>query len=124
MSFCTAITCMDGRIQLPVIIYLQKYFNVEFVDLITEAGSNKILAERNNLTTVRSIIKRADISINAHQSNGIAVIGHHDCAGNPNPKEKQIEHIKEAITFLGQTYAKTDIIGLWVNKHWDVNLIK
>ena len=32
MKFCTAVTCMDGRIQLPVIAYLQKRFNAEYVD--------------------------------------------------------------------------------------------
>jgi len=124
MSFCTAISCMDGRIQLPVFMYLQKHYNAEFVDTVTEAGPNLILAERNNLTTVRSIIKRVDISINNHQSKGIAVIGHHDCAGNPVAKERQIEEIKEAISFLRQTYNKIDIIGLWIDEHWDVNLIK
>ena len=115
---------MDGRIQLPVILYLQKYFDAEYVDLITEAGPNKILAERNNLNTVRSIIKRADISINTHKSKGMAIISHYDCAGNPSVKEKQIEQVKEAISFLRQTYSKIDVIGLWLDKHWDVHLIK
>ena len=29
--YCTAVSCMDGRIQLPVIKYLQTCFNAEFV---------------------------------------------------------------------------------------------
>ncbi len=124
MSFCTAITCMDGRIQLPVNLFLQKYFGAEYIDTITEPGPNRILAERNNLATVRAIIKRADISINKHQSKSVAVVGHYDCAGNPVTKEKQIEQIKEAITFLRQTYNEIDIIGLWVDKNWAVNLVK
>ncbi|KAA3610356.1 MAG: hypothetical protein D8M58_05935 [Calditrichaeota bacterium] len=124
MSFCTAITCMDGRIQQPVFVYLQNYFNVDYVDTITEPGPNKVLAERNNLATVRSIIKRSDISLNVHQSKGIAVVGHHDCAGNPVAKEKQVEQIKDSISFLQQTYSKIDIIGLWVDNNWDVTLIK
>ena len=124
MAFCTAISCMDGRIQLPVIVYLQKYYNAEYVDMITEAGPNLILAKRNNMAAVRSIIKRIDISVHIHQSKGIAIVGHYDCARNPAKKEKQIEHIKKAISFIRQSYDKIEIIGLWVDKHWDVNLIK
>ncbi|MHA1252503.1 MAG: carbonic anhydrase, partial [Candidatus Helarchaeota archaeon] len=28
MKFCTVINCMDGRVQIPVINYLRKRFNV------------------------------------------------------------------------------------------------
>ncbi len=48
MSFCTTINCMDGRVQLPVIKYLQKHFNVDYVDSITEPGPNLILAKQTN----------------------------------------------------------------------------
>ena len=48
MKFYTVINCMDGRVQLPVIKYLQKRFNVEYVDSITEAGPNLVLSEHKN----------------------------------------------------------------------------
>ncbi len=124
MSFCTAISCMDGRTQLPVILYLQKYFNAKYVDMITEAGPNLILAERNNMSGVRSIIKRIDISVHIHQSKGIAIVGHYDCARNPAKESKQREHTIEAIKFIKQNYDKIEIIGLWVDADWNVNLIK
>lgn len=38
MKFCTAINCMDGRVQLPVINYLKKHFKVNYVGSITEPG--------------------------------------------------------------------------------------
>jgi hypothetical protein len=40
MSFCTAINCMDGRVQLPTITFLKKHFGIEHVDCITEAPNN------------------------------------------------------------------------------------
>ena len=40
MSFCTAINCMDGRVQLPVIRFLQERFKVDYVDVISEPGPN------------------------------------------------------------------------------------
>ena len=45
MTFFTVINCIDGRIQLPVIQYLQQKYNVEFIDSITEVGPNLILAD-------------------------------------------------------------------------------
>ena len=38
IRFCTVINYIDGRVQLPVIRYLQKRFDAEYVDSITEAG--------------------------------------------------------------------------------------
>ncbi len=49
MRFGTVINCMDGRVQLPVIAYLQKRFNVTYVDTITEAGPNLLLAQGEDL---------------------------------------------------------------------------
>jgi hypothetical protein len=45
MHFCTVINCMDGRVQLPVNKYLQKRFNVAYVDSITEAGPVRIISD-------------------------------------------------------------------------------
>jgi len=122
-SFCTAITCMDGRIQLPAIYWLQSYFNAAYVDVITEAGPIRILSEQREHRLVRSVLKRVKISMDVHGSGGIAVIGHYDCAGNPLAKEKQIRQIRESIDFLKGHYPQSVIIGLWVDERWKVNLI-
>ncbi len=37
-TFATAINCMDGRVQLPVIAYLKSKYVVDYVDAITEPG--------------------------------------------------------------------------------------
>jgi len=121
MSFCTVINCMDGRVQLPVIKYLQKRFKVEYVDSITEAGPNLILSEQNNPVLVKSVLERLKISIENHNSVGVAIVGHHDCAGNPAPQSDQIIHIQKAIQFLRQQYENIEIIGLWIDKNWEVH---
>lgn len=112
---------MDGRTQIPVSNYLKKKYNVEYVDTITEPGPNKILAEGTNEALLNSILQRLKISIDKHQSVGIAIVGHHDCAGNPVGKKDQLEHIKEAIQFLKSRATQLDIIGLWVDENWKVN---
>lgn len=123
MTFCTAVNCMDGRVQLPVIHYLLKRFSVKHVDLITEPGPNLILAEQTSQNMVNSIIHRIDISIQKHKSKGIAIVGHHDCAGNPADEAKQIIHIKKAVKFLKKQYRNIEIIGLWVDEELGVNEI-
>ncbi len=121
MRFCTVINCMDGRVQLPVNRYLQKRFNVKYVDSITEAGPNLILSEEKSITSIQSIFERLKISIKNHNSVGIAIVGHHDCAGNPAPQNDQIIHIQKAIQFLRQQYENIEIIGLWIDKNWEVH---
>jgi len=121
LSFCTAINCMDGRVQIPVIDFLKKRFNVKFVDVISEPGPNKILCEKANLTLINSILDRVKISVEKHQSVGLAITGHFDCAGNPTNFEKQREHIFESIKLLRQHYAEIPIIGLWVDENWKVH---
>jgi len=112
---------MDGRVQLPVIKYLQKRFNVEYVDSISEAGPNLILSEQKNTDLIQSILQRLKISVENHHSVGIAIVGHADCAGNPAPQDRQIMHIQRAVHFLLQRYINMQIIGLWVDENWEVH---
>ncbi len=114
---------MDGRVQLPVILYLQKKFNVEYVDTITEPGPNRILAENSDAEKMRSIAERLNISVEKHHSEGIAIVGHHDCAGNPASKDVQLEHLDDAVQFLREQYKGMKIIGLWVNDSWEVQQV-
>lgn len=123
-TFCTVINCMDGRVQLPVNKFLRKYFNAEFVDTITEPGPILILSEHTNPKLVKSILKRTKISLQIHESVGIAVVGHYDCVGNPSAKKKQVKQIEKSIKFLQKDFNDIEIIGLWIDKHWEVSLIQ
>lgn len=106
---------MDGRVQLTVINYMQKRFDAIHVDMITEPGPNKILAERQDTATVDSILRRIDVSVNKHDSRGIAIVGHEDCGGNPAGKDEQCLQSRTVRTFLQQKYPETEVIALWVN---------
>jgi len=121
MSFCTVINCMDGRVQLPVIKYLQERFSVDYVDSITEPGPNLILAQQTNIDIMESIFNRLKISVDHHGSVGIAVAGHYDCAGNPATKEQQTVHTLDAIRCIKSRYSDCEIIGLWVDENWKVS---
>jgi hypothetical protein len=112
---------MDGRVQLPAIGYLQKRFNADYVDSITEAGPNLILSEEKNIIAIKAIFSRLKISVEHHHSVGIAIVGHHDCAGNPASREHQLKHIKKAMKVIHQRYENIEIIGLWIDRAWQVH---
>jgi len=121
MKFATAINCMDGRTQLPVIAYLKEKYKVNYVDMVTEAGPVRVLADCKDKVLIDSIKRRVGISITKHRSRCIAVVGHFDCAGNPVSKETQIHQIVESINIVRSWNFKAQILGLWVDENWTVH---
>lgn len=121
MEFCTVVNCIDGRAQLPVIRYLQDRFDVEYVDSVTEPGANLVLAERTDGGVVQSILRRIRISVERHSSVGIALAGHHECAGNPATRQEQEQHLIDGIEFLRRQHRNIPVIGLWVDEEWAVH---
>ncbi len=120
MSLCTAINCMDGRTQLPVIEFLKSKLSVEYIDIVTEPGPVRILAEQSNSAQADSIISRVDISVNKHKSVAVAIIAHHDCAGNPADEGTQKQQLASAAMFLKEKYPHLQIISLWLNSSFTV----
>lgn len=123
MIFCTAINCMDGRVQLPVNAYLRTRFHADFVDAVTEPGPALVLATHDDPVAVAHILRKVDISIERHASVALAVAGHHDCAGNPAPKEEKILHLLAAVRFLRELYPALPAIALWVDEKLEVHEI-
>ena len=114
---------MDGRVQLPVINYLMTRFNATYVDSITEPGPVTVLTGQNYSPTTDSILQRLEISVNKHDSCGVAIVAHENCAGNPVPKGKQLEQLDAAIKYILLKYPKLETIGLWVDENWSVSEI-
>jgi hypothetical protein len=123
MKFCTVVNCMDGRVQVPVIRYMQMKFNAEYVDSITEPGPNLILSEGKDTGAVASILRRLKISVERHRSCAVAVVGHHDCAGNPSPPGEQNRQTCDAVRLLAGMFPDVSIFGLWVDAEWTVHEI-
>ncbi len=112
---------MDGRVQLPVNRYLCKRFGVDYVDTVTEPGPCAILADNSDVILVKSILRRAGISVERHGSRGIAVVGHFDCAGNPAGMERQKEQIMQCLELLKRHFRNVELVGLYVDEHWNVH---
>lgn len=117
-TFSCAINCMDGRVQDPVKNYIKQNYGVEFVDMVTAPGPNKILADNSNIVIVDDIKKRLEISVKKHGSTVIALVGHDDCAGNPAGKEQQIEHLRKAKETVESFGFDIEVILLWISDGW------
>jgi hypothetical protein len=115
MGFCTAINCIDGRVQLPVIRFLQERFGVEHVDCITEPGPVRIFDKAADLMVLNSIFTRVNISLQEHYSTGVAICAHRDCTGNPADDETQQRQLRRAVIFLKESYPDVEVIALWVD---------
>lgn len=123
MSFGTVINCMDGRTQLPANEYLQRQFEVQYVDTVTEAGPVRILAEAPESDVAQSILKRVRVSTNEHGSQCVAIVAHHDCAGNPAPKDVQLGQLDVAVRFVAAQCPGIRILGLWLDEEWSVTQV-
>ena len=81
-KFAAAINCIDGRVQAPVAEWLKLHAQVQYIDMITEPGVDKVLTA-GSVQTSASIAEKLRISVDAHGSSVVAVVGHFDCAANP-----------------------------------------
>ena len=116
-KFATSITCMDGRIQIPLANWIKENYSVDYVDTITEPGVDKKVADGGDLESIKT---KAGISINAHGSGLIVVSGHYDCAGNPVSDEEHIAHIKKGVEIVTSWNLGVKVIGVWVDGTWNI----
>ena len=121
MTFCTAVNCMDGRVQLPVINYLMERFDVEYVDSVTEPGPVRVLSDAADPLKRSSVFDRVTVSTGKHGSNLIAVVAHFDCTGNPLSEDEQMRQLERSVDVLAAGFPDAFIVGLWVDAEWTVS---
>jgi len=121
-TFGTAINCMDGRVQLPVIAWMKATYQLDYVDMITEPGPDKVLAE-GSAAQLAALCAKVEISVKKHGSRVIAVAGHSDCAGNPVGKEEHCQHIARALEGVRSWGYDVQVVGLWIGEDWQVQVL-
>ncbi|MFN0060605.1 MAG: carbonic anhydrase [Planctomycetota bacterium] len=121
-TFATAINCMDGRVQDLVAAWIKKKVGVDYVDMITEPGADRVLTEE--WPTVNDHIRRKIlVSVNSHGSRLIALVAHDDCAGNPVTKEVHVEQVLKGLEVLRGWNFGTRILGLWVDHDGVIHVV-
>jgi hypothetical protein len=121
--FGTAINCIDGRTQEPVIDFMKRNYNIDGVDMITFPGVDGIISNRENSDEIAYIRKSVSISIEKHSSGIMAVVGHFDCAANPGDKEHHYRQIRRALDEVSSWNFRAQIVGLYVNDRQQIESV-
>jgi hypothetical protein len=121
--FGTAINCIDGRTHEVVIDHMKHSYDVDGIDMVTLPGADGVFnkEKREEISLTR---KAVAISIEKHGSRVIAVVGHHDCAGNPVDREQHYAHIRKAILEVSSWKFPAKVIGLYVNDKWHIEKVE
>lgn len=118
-SFATSLSCIDGRVQLPMISWIKDRYSVDFVDTITAPGIDKVIFDGN----VESIKKSLMISISNHKSSHVVISGHFGCAGNPVSDEDHFIHIKKSVEIINSWNLDADVVGVWLDEKFIPHLV-
>ena len=116
MTFATCLNCIDGRVQLPAINWIMKNYNVKYVDMITKAGIDGFLADKNS--DIHEILKNVEVSISGHGSENIFVVGHYDCAANPVDDLTHQKQINTAVKRIKNIFPDLNVTGLWIDENF------
>jgi len=119
-KFATSVSCIDGRIQIPLAKWIKENYSVDYVDTITEPGVDKTITENSIFESIKT---KVSISINAHKSELVVLSGHYDCAANQVSNEEHIALIKKGIEVVSSWNLDAKVIGVWVDDSWKVNTI-
>ncbi len=113
--FATAVACIDGRIQIPVLNLVRDHFEVDHVDMVTRPG---VVA---NLSP--GVLRDLAVSIERHQSRGIALVAHADCAGNPVADREQQEQCRAAAQRLRESWPTLTVLACWATPDGKVDIL-
>ena len=118
-KFGTAINCIDGRVQLTLCQWMKENYDLDYVDVITEPGIDRILS-KGSAAERAAIEKKARISVKAHGSEVIVVAGYYDCAGNPVSREEHCKQVKKAMQVIRSWKLPVEVVGVWIGEDWSV----
>jgi len=91
------------------------------VDVVTEPGPAQLLAVRRDRRAAKLLVERAAFTVKAHDSIGIAVAAHYDCAATMADDDTQRYHVRRAVNFLAKRFNHVPIVGLWLDDGWCVS---
>lgn len=108
---------MDGRVQMPLRIYGQKKTGAQYPDTISDPGAAGIMAGNPSEEFLRRLKSELDISLIKHNSKGIIVHGHQDCAGHPVDNETHKKDVVKSVEVIKRlTEHKVPVYGVFVRK--------
>ncbi len=120
LRFALAITCLDGRVQRPVVEYLRTRYGFDYVDLITEPGPEAALTAPDRGALREAVRKNLRFALGAHKGELVAVSAHDDCAGNGAAEEARRAQLQATARLIRGWEPQTQVIALWVGANGSV----
>ena len=118
-SFATSLSCIDGRVQLPMINWIKDKYLVDYVDTITAPGIDKVISDGD----IESIKKSVMISVSNHKSSHIVISGHFGCAGNPVSNDEHFTDIEKSVELVKSWNLDAEVVGVWIDENFIPQLI-
>lgn len=115
LRFALAITCIDGRVQRPVVDYLRRKYGVDYVDLITEPGPERALTDPSRVRIQAAIERNARFSVQGHDAELVAVTAHDECLGNDADSGTRLSQLSAAQQLVASWKLGVDVVALWVH---------
>ena len=89
--------------------------------MITVPGVDGVLSGKNNV--VDDIFEKVTFSNEGHSTEQIFIVGHHDCLANHVEDETHNKQIINSVERIKETYSACDVIGLWVDSEFNVQVV-
>jgi carbonic anhydrase len=121
MKFATCLNCIDGRVQIPVIDWITKNYDVNYVDMITEPGMDNIISDKNQ--DISEIYRKMSVTIAKHNSEIIFIVGHYDCAANPVSEKTHKKQISRSVKIINDYQLFKQVIGIWVTGEFSIEKV-
>ena len=121
-TFATAVTCIDGRVQRPVTDWVRLHLNVDYVDLITEPGPDKVFSE-GPPEIMQDMMRKVSFSVRHHFSKVVVLSGHDTCAANGVSREQHFEQILDGVERILEFRLNVRVIGLWVGEFGSIEVV-
>ena len=114
-SFASALNCIDGRTQIPVINFIKERSGVRYVDMITEAGIIKHLASNTEDSVAEATRLSVEITVSGHKPKSVFLLAHQDCLGNQVAEKIQKGQLLQAKRNVESWHLPVEVKCLWVN---------
>jgi carbonic anhydrase len=112
--FTALLTCIDGRALPTALDWVTANSDVDHVDVITAPGMDGALADGTAVgdDALESLL----VSMVAHGTRSVVVVGHDDCAGHPAPPQDRARIITEAMARVAARHPDLAVRGLHVQQ--------
>lgn len=121
-TFAVAVNCIDGRTIQPVMDWVKANHHVDYVDMVTEPGPDKLLTA-GTPAQIEGVKTKVLVSVNAHGSKVICIAGHYNCAANSVTDAEHRQMIQQSAQVIAGWNLPVRVIGLWVNQSWQIEVV-